>query len=253
MSAIIFIVGLFRFCRTMPLPWMALLISVPFLIVVVSMGYTRQASAVGLLMWGLVDLIKGRSVFFYLFVIFASLFHYTVLVMLPIGLIYSSKKNHLPGLMLFFLIFSVIVYYIFSDTIEHMFHYYITIKYHHSEGAILRTFVTFFTAIIFFIYRKKFKQVFHDEKLWLIFSIVSILILPLAFFYSTFSDRIAIYFLPLQLVVLSRVPVLISSRSYRTIFVLCVLILYISILFVWLNFGTHSTYWLPYQNTLLLS
>jgi hypothetical protein len=112
--------------------------------------------------------------------------------------------------------------------------------------------MTFSTAIVFFIFRARFKKVFQDEKLWLIFSIISILLLPLAFFYSTFADRIAIYFLPLQLVVLSRVPVLITSKYNQSLFVVGVVITYSSALFVWLIFGKHSSFWLPYKNILLM-
>ncbi len=90
--AIFFVTGLLRFCRTMPLPWIALFISIPFLVVIVSMGYTRQAAALGFLMWGLVDLTKGRNKTFYASIIIGSLFHYTVIFMLIIGSMYTSKK-----------------------------------------------------------------------------------------------------------------------------------------------------------------
>jgi hypothetical protein len=133
-----------------------------------------------------------------------------------------------------------------------MIYYYITIKFHHSDGALVRVFMNSVSAIIFFIYREKFKKTFHDEKLWFFVSVVSILMFPLAFYYSTFADRIAIYFLPLQMVVLSRIPILIASRYYRTLFVLGVLLLYTAALFVWLNFGNFSRLWLPYQNFLTI-
>ena len=95
---------------------------------------------------------------------------------------------------------------------------------------------------------KKYKESFNDGKLWFIFSVVSVMLLPLVFSYSTFVDRIAIYFLPIQLVVFSRVPVLIQSTYNRTIFILGVIIVYFFALFTWLNFGNFSSFWLPYQN-----
>jgi len=249
--AIFFIAGLIRLCLSMPLPWLALLVSVPFLIVVVSMGYTRQAAAVGLFMWGLVSLMRERKLSFYLFVIFASLFHYTVLIMLPIGLVYGSKKVNVIKVVFFSVIIAIFTYIIFSNMINHMFYYYILIKFHHSDGALLRILVSFVSAVVFFINWEKFKEKFPDEKLWFIFSLVSIFLLPLSIFYSTFADRIAIYFLVLQLVVLSRVPILITSVYNRTVFVTAVVGAYSSMLFVWLIFGNHSNKWLPYVNILL--
>ena len=251
-SAIIFVIGLIRFCSVMPFPWLAMLVSVPFLIIVVSMGYTRQAAAVGLIMWGLVDLMKGKRKHFYAFSILAALFHSSAVIMLPIGLLYNAQRAKLIRVLLYFVTIIFGVYILFQEIIGHMYYYYITIKFHNSEGAVMRILMTFSTAIVFFIFRARFKKVFQDEKLWLIFSIISILLLPLAFFYSTFADRIAIYFLPLQLVVLSRVPVLITSKYNQSLFVVGVVITYSSALFVWLIFGKHSSFWLPYKNILLM-
>ena len=90
--SIFFVAGLFRFCRAMPMQWVALFVSIPFLVVVVSMGYTRQAVAIGFLMWGLVDLMNGKRILFVVSVLIASLFHITAVVMLPIALLYIKRK-----------------------------------------------------------------------------------------------------------------------------------------------------------------
>ena len=249
--AVFFVAGLIRFSRTMPTPWLALFVSIQFLVIAVAMGYTRQATAIGFLMWGLVDLANGKNTRFFISVIFGSFFHYTVLIMLVIGSLYLVKKytfNYLFLLLL--LIFTVYVFFI--DSIENMIYYYITIKYHHSGGAIVRVFMNFSVAMIFFVYRKELDKKYNDNKLWFIFSIVSVALMPASFFYSTFIDRIAIFFLPLQLVVLSRVSTLIESTYNRTIFIIGVIFIYFSALFVWLFFGNHSSYWLPYQNLLTL-
>ena len=46
--AAIFVAGLGKFALRQPNPWLAMLIAVPYLIIVVAMGYTRQAAALGL-------------------------------------------------------------------------------------------------------------------------------------------------------------------------------------------------------------
>ena len=51
-TAVPFTYGLFRICRQQPNPWLALVVATPFLIIVVGMGYTRQAAAMGFLMIG---------------------------------------------------------------------------------------------------------------------------------------------------------------------------------------------------------
>ena len=45
--AAIFVAGLLRVCKNMPLPWLALAVSIPYLVIVVATGYTRQAAANG--------------------------------------------------------------------------------------------------------------------------------------------------------------------------------------------------------------
>jgi hypothetical protein len=248
--SIIFVSGLIRFCRTMPLPWLALFASVPFLVIVVSMGYTRQSAAMGFLLWALVDLIKGKTLKYYVYIAIGSLFHKTLLMMMPIGYIYNLNYIRIASLITFVSIFLFFLYFLLIEKIEHMLYYYVQIDYMYSGGAFVRVFISFIASIVFFIYRKEFKEKFHGEKLWYMFAVVNIFLLPLAYFYSTFADRIAIFFLPIQLVVLSSVPILIKSRSLKSVFLLCAITLYISSLFIWLNFGNHSNNWIPYQNIL---
>ncbi len=249
-SAIFFVAGLIRFCKIMPLPWISLFVSVPFLIIVVSMGYTRQSIAVGLIMWGLVDLINGRKLPFYTTVVIASFFHVTALLMLSVGFLYGKNNNKFLGFFIFSSLVIGVMYFLFTDQINRMTHFYLEIEYLNSGGAVIRVLLNSLSAVIFFIFRSRFKKAFKDERLWLIFSVVSLFLLPLSFQFSTFSDRIAIYFIPLQLVVLSRIPVLIKDTFNRTIFVFLVVFVYALFLFMWLNLGDFSKYWLPYQNIL---
>jgi len=250
-SAIVFVTGLLRFCKAMPIPWLALLTSIPFIVIVVSMGYTRQSVALGALMHGLVVIINGgKETRFYLYTVIGSLFHFTVLIVLPFFFIFNLKS--LKRISVFFatVLLAIISATVFEQTM-HMVYQYITMKVHHSDGGVIRVLVSFITAIIFFIYREKFKSAFNDERLWFSFSVVVVLLFIFSFFYSTVADRVAIYFMPLQLVVFSRVPMLISSDYYRTVFILGVVFLNFIMLFGWLNFGNHSSQWLPYQNILL--
>ena len=61
---------------------------------------------------------------------------------------------------------------------------------------------------------------------------------------STAVDRIALYMMPLQLIVLPRFVFLFQSRQVGRL----VVILYAAaIQFTWLNFATHAQYWVPYQ------
>ena len=81
-------------------------------------------------------------------------------------------------------------------------------------------------------------------------SLVSIGML-IAFFVSNLStalDRMALYFIPLQLMSFAYLPDAIGrSDRLNQLIVAAILVYYAAVMFVWLNFGAHSEYWLPYR------
>jgi hypothetical protein len=65
---------------------------------------------------------------------------------------------------------------------------------------------------------------------------------------STAVDRVALYWIPLQLFVWSRIPdALASSNAGKLFWTTSVVFYSTAVLFVWLIFGDHAVYWLPYQ------
>ena len=82
-SAIIFFSGLIVFCRAQPLPFLAFTIAVPYMISVVSMGYTRQAIALGFVMPGLRYLSAGGIKRYLFCIAIASLFHKSAVILAP--------------------------------------------------------------------------------------------------------------------------------------------------------------------------
>jgi hypothetical protein len=61
---------------------------------------------------------------------------------------------------------------------------------------------------------------------------------------STAVDRMSLYIMPLQIAVLSRIPLALNSSFGGRAVVLA----YVALVeFVWLNFAQHARYWVPYQ------
>ena len=58
---LLFMFGLVRFARAQPNPWLAVAVAVPYFIIGVGMGYSRQAVAIALSMAGLAAISKGSS------------------------------------------------------------------------------------------------------------------------------------------------------------------------------------------------
>ena len=90
----IFAFGLVVFCRRQPRPWLALAVAIPYLVIVVGMGYSRQAIALGLAMLGLVALGNGfvfRSV---IWVALAATFHKSALLLLPVVGLATARNRY---------------------------------------------------------------------------------------------------------------------------------------------------------------
>ena len=93
----IFSYGLIAFARSQPRPWLALAVAVPYLIVVVAMGYTRQAAAIGFAMLGFVRLGKGSFLKFAICITLAATFHKTATLLLPLAALSSTKSRLWTG------------------------------------------------------------------------------------------------------------------------------------------------------------
>ena len=250
----IFSLGLAIFCRNLPRPLLALAVAVPYLIIVVAMGYSRQGAALGLAMIGLVALTRQYKLRFFILIILATTIHKSAFLLLPIAALASTKNR-------FFIFISVgalsgFMYFIFlSSVYETLITNYIDAQIV-SQGALVRLLMNAIPASILLLWSHRFKFNAVEEPLWKIFSYLSILLLGLLFVSnaSTAMDRIGLYMLPIQLVVFSYLPEIFSkSRALSQWIVFGIISYYGLVLFVWLNFATHANLWLPYQSLLFKS
>ena len=247
-GALLFSIGLVVFCRSLPRPWLALACAMPYLVTVVAMGYTRQAIALGLVMIGLVMLGRQRFVVFALWVLAGALFHKSAVVLIPIAALTISKNRFLT-LSLVAAATAVGYVALLADSAARLVDTYVDQNIE-SAGAFIRLAMNAIPAFLFLLYRKRFAFSPAENKLWLIFSLISIGMF-LAFFptnLSTALDRMALYIIPLQLVAFAHLPDAIGVFGRRNqAIVALILFYYATVLFVWLNFAAHSRLWVPYQ------
>lgn len=247
-GALLFSIGLVVFCRSLPRPWLALACAMPYLVTVVAMGYTRQAIALGLVMIGLAMLGRQRFVVFALWVLAGALFHKSAVVLIPIAALTISKNRFLTlslvaGATAFGYVFFV------ADSAARLVNTYVDENFE-SAGAFIRLAMNAVPAVLFLLYRKRFALSPAENKLWLIFSLMAVGMF-VAFFptnLSTALDRMALYIIPLQMVVFAHLPDAIGVFGRRNqAIVALILLYYATVLFVWLNFASHSRLWVPYQ------
>jgi len=244
---LICIFGLMRFCFKQPLPWLAIAVSVPTILIVVYMGYTRQATALGFLFLGLSFLHEGRWKIFLFNIFVGCLFHKTLILTLPILVLGQNTLTLKNWLIISTFIFSIGL--LFIDDFLKLYNMYIVRSWAvESSGAIPRLFLHSIATFTLLFNWSKWKAYYGNNGPWLGFALISVIALILVLFIPTAIDRLAVYLLPLQVVVWSGLPPLISTSLYRTLLIISILTLYGLVMFVWLNFANHSFYWVPYDN-----
>lgn len=244
-SAAIFGWGLFRFCNAQPAPWVAAAIAVPYMIIVVAMGYTRQSIALGVLMAGLARQGKGASILnFAIYVAAAATFHKTAVVVFPLVALAGRGSKFIGFLVA--LCASILLYDSFlQSAVGSLIKNYIDADYS-SQGAAVRLAMNMLAAALLWVFKGKLGFSRHEFVIWRNFAFAAVLFLALIVVLpsSTAVDRMSLYIMPLQLAVLTRVALL---GRYRTTGIAGVLIYMFAVQYVWLNFAQHARYWIPYQ------
>jgi hypothetical protein len=247
--AVLFSWGLVVFCRAQPRPWLALVVAVPYLVTVVAMGYSRQGTAIGLAMIGLVALSDRKILRFVLFVALAASFHKSAVILMPLAILAGTKHKMWTAI---WVGLSSLLFYILllQDSADTLITNYVGAEYQ-SQGAGIRVTMNAVPAVLFLWFRRRFVMPKADRTFWTWMSfgalgfVVALLVSPS----STAVDRLALYWIPLQLFVLSRLPnALGRPNGLNAVWVKLIVLYSAIVLFVWLFFAQTSFAWLPYNN-----
>lgn len=244
-AAAIFGWGLFRFCSAQPAPWVTAAIAVPYMIIVVAMGYTRQSIALGVLMAGLARQGRGASVLnFAVYVAIAATFHKTAVVVFPLVAL-AGRGSKFIGFLIA-VSASILLYDSFlQSAVNDLIRNYIDSDYS-SQGAGIRIAMNMLAAVLLWVFKGKLGFSPHEAIIWRNFGFAAVMFAVLIFVTpsSTAVDRMSLYIMPLQLAVLTRVALL---GRHRTSGIAGVLIYMFAVQYVWLNFAQHARFWVPYR------
>jgi hypothetical protein len=246
--ASLFTWGLLVFCRKQPRPWLALTVAVPYLITVVAMGYTRQGGAIGLVMLGLVALENRKIVKFLLWIGLAATFHKTAIILVPLAMLAGTKRkllilfwSGLTGALLYALLL--------QQYVEALVANYIGAEYQ-SSGAAIRIAMNALPALVFIFMRNRFHLSPAQTKFWTWMAWGAVAFVAILYISpsSTAVDRVALYWMPFQLFVWSRLPDAIGKPGAANKGWIFAIVGYSAIVYyVWLFFADNSYSWLPYQ------
>lgn len=252
---LIFSIGLLQFCRAQPRPWLALTLAFPYLITVVAMGYSRQGVAIGLEMLALLALQRDRLLQFLAWIALAATFHRTVLILLILPASTLSGNLRFSQLLRLLLLVGA-AFGLYSAVIVTDIDYYVQgyiVAEYQSQGALIRIFLCLLPALAFLLNRRRFQLPANSQRIWTLISMLAVAAAIGLFTVvsSTAVDRLALYLIPLQIFVGSRIPDArifgIAPSSWNQLLIA----FSFAVLIVWLIFAGHSQYWLPYRNLLL--
>jgi hypothetical protein len=254
-SGAIFSAGLVLFCQAQPRPWLSLCIAIPYLVIVVAMGYSRQGVALALIMPGLLALEQNRLWLFLLAMAAAATFHSTALVMLAFGVPAIRSRTFVMRavrMLLLLIVGAALVHTFLAARFDSLVAGYVEVAYQ-SEGAAIRVAMNLLPGLLLVLWPKRFGFTAQQLNLWRAMALAAIgcaVLLVLLPSNSTAVDRISLYLIPLQLVVGCRLPGTKLFGIKPAQLLLAVLGFCVAVEFVWLNFATHAGGWLPYDNLL---
>jgi energy-converting hydrogenase Eha subunit E len=230
-------------------PWLAVTVAVPYLLIVVGMGYVRQAAAIGFVLAAIDAVRRERIVRALGMLLGATMFHSTAIVTWPLFAVALANRN--PLRYLFFSTAGVAaMWYLILSRLGEFGEDYLGDAYE-SGGALVRLLMGVVPSLLLLVSFRRFQIGGRARSIWIGFAIANILAL-VAFFLSPSSaavDRVALYFTGVQLVAFGSIGDLLgfSPRS-RIILRLLVITYAVATMLVWLTYATHAEAWVPYKS-----
>ncbi len=232
-------------------PWLAVLIAVPYLLIVVGLGYVRQGAAIGLILLAVANLDKSRPLRTIGYLLLASGFHSVSALVFPVfawALVRRNKVLAVFGTLAASTAFVTLL----APRLDTFQQGYVDADYD-SGGAAVRVLMGLLPSLLILIRWRAFEASSRVRSVWLLIGLANVgalvgLILSPS---STAVDRIALFFSVIQLAVYGEFRSLAGISDKLTLLTRLMLIaIAAAVQSVWLIFGTHSIYWVPYKSIL---
>ncbi|AZB43590.1 EpsG family protein [Bacillus sp. FJAT-42376] len=195
----------------------------------VSMNGIRQFLAASIIFGGTILIFKGKRNLYFMLVIFASFFHLSALVLIPVYFLVRKKAWRAETFILLFLAVAAIVS--FNQFSEGLFSLLQGTQYQEyrefSEGgaSYVRVLVNAAPLIIAFLGRERFKEIFPQSDIIVNMSILGLIIMIISTQNWIFA-RFSIYFGLYNLILISWLPKLFKRKDEKLVYFM-ILIFYL--------------------------
>lgn len=244
----IFVYALIAFSTQQSDVFLSLLVALPYLFIVVGMGYARQAVAIAFFLLAINQLYRENIVGYVALLLIGGFFHKTAVVMIPIAFLITERS--MAQKLFFGAIFSVsVIFFFFAKSMDSLMYAYVGRDHYNSQGALIRVVMSLLPALLFLLFSDRFKFTPIIGKLVFLLSCAAVIFFILLFVLSSLStviDRFALYIIPLQMLVLANANGLVTRWNKFMVHTLVCAYCF-AVMFVWLNFASHANAWVPYK------
>lgn len=242
------------------------------IIVILNMGYTRQALASGFILYFYYNFFKKNYLLSLSCFLLSVLSHKTSLIvylMILVTFVIENKDLLKISFKNFFSLILIVIaalffFFIYEQDILRLIDVYVVSSFGNnqypslnikqpvmSEGVIFKLLYLYFFVGLFFLYKKKIFFINKNEKIIFYSLIIPIIgVGPFIGYFSSFVDRILVYhyFFPIfvTLKILNVENFKIKEKKIK-IETTIIIFSFIALL-AWLIFANHSKYWINYDN-----
>lgn len=247
--AIILLTGVFRYARSTPSPWIALLAALSFLVVVTGMSANRQAAAIGVLLWAMADWERQSVPWRVFFVCLAATFHASAIIflLLIVADLKISRVARIAGVAVFAM---AALYYL---TLTDKFDYYDQLygsgqgELTQSSGAIFHVLINGGPALVYFVMRR-YRGILLPNDAHRHMAMAAVVLIPLALVMSAASGRASLYLFPVSMYVFAAFPLVLRGAGTRLAYAAGCAAFFAFFLAFWLLESNTGFSYLPYQN-----
>ena len=254
-GTLIFAAGLFRYASTTPAPWIALLVAMPYLVIVISMSAARQAVAAGVLLWLVADWSRASVQKRVMLILLAGSFHFSAVIFLAFVLLDLRLpiwvKVAGTALMVGFMVY--ITQHLGST--DHILDNYIIgqTELTKSTGALFHVLLNGGPALMCFFFSRRDRATLIPDVLHNNLVTMAILLIPLALVASTAASRMTIYLFPVSMWIFAAFPLLLKDSNKEILYKIFLGIFFVGLMIFWMSAGNSAIAYLNYQNVLFIS
>jgi hypothetical protein len=246
---LVLVYGVVRVATSFREPWLAVLIAVPYLLIVVGFGYVRQGAAIGMMLLAIASMDRSNPVRTVVYLIVAVAFHSTAALTIPLFVFGMAPRNKLlataagiVGAAAFVLVLAPRLQYFEVGYLD---------SEYDSTGTATRLVMSVVPSVLIVLCWRKFLVGVKARPVWLMMAlanfaaVVALVISPS----TTAVDRIALFFSVIQMAAYGEFRTLVGISDRMAQFVRLILIaVAVAVQSVWLIFGTHAAFWVPYRS-----